>query len=78
MIGLVTLSADFTDGNEGNPQADEPNWRQRMWNRFVEWLMEPIPFPGKLDINMPPAERYNGEERPHPETTEVIDGRRTS
>jgi hypothetical protein len=40
------------------------NWTERMWIKFVDWLTDPIPFPGKWPVRSDHAARYNtGKEK---------------
>lgn len=36
----------------------------RIWRRFLQWLMEPIEFPGRWDASAPPSKTYNRESEP--------------
>ena len=43
------------------PPVSPPSRWQRLWSRFVHWLINPIPFPGKWPISTAPPEDYNLE-----------------
>jgi hypothetical protein len=78
MLSLIVGISHLSERNNRNLPASQPNWRQKLWHKFVDWLVEPIPFPGKWDINLRPSQSYNKEERQTsepPEVPEVIDGR---
>jgi hypothetical protein len=34
---------------------------QTVWRAFINWLMKPIAFPGRWDINQNTPARYNKE-----------------
>ena len=36
---------------------------RRLWRRFVHWLTEPIPFPGKWPVNADGQKGYNSVSR---------------
>jgi hypothetical protein len=65
MIILLAITFQWSetrsDPNDGRP----PSLRQRLWRRFLDWLMEPIPFPGMtLDIK-PARKRWSDEKAKH-------------
>jgi hypothetical protein len=49
---------------------------RRLWRSFVNWLLKPVPFPGKLDINEDQSESYNKESLPAPGLPNELDERR--
>lgn len=53
-------------------------WWRRLWSGFVEWLFNPIPFPGELPVNEPPSERYNEEANPTSELNQHVHKRETA
>jgi hypothetical protein len=66
--------------NAPGDDADKPvsGWRQRIWRRIVDWLTEPIPFPGKTyDLDPPPKQhRQEKETRPSDNLTRDSNERR--
>jgi len=60
MVALVSNRMRF-DGerNSSDGQPTEAGWWQKGWHAFVEWLTEPISFPGKWPACNPPEQRYN-------------------
>jgi hypothetical protein len=56
----------ISHGGEGKPSGNgervSSGWKRRLWRRLMDWLAEPIPFPGKWPVNGGPSERYNREE----------------
>jgi hypothetical protein len=47
-----------TDPNDGRP----PSLRQRLWRRFLDWLTEPISFPG-MTVDIEPARKRWSEDK---------------
>lgn len=74
MLTLISISLDLGEETTGGQTADQKKWWQKAWSGFVDWLLEPIPFPGKVDINSSPPESYNREGQIAPKLPE-IDGR---
>jgi hypothetical protein len=46
LIRMTTLSSRNNSG--GSTDKMQSGWRQRLWVPFIDWLTEPIPFPGKV------------------------------
>jgi hypothetical protein len=65
---IILLAISFqpsqcgSDSNDGRP----PSLRQRLWRRFLDWLMEPIPFPGMTFDIEPARKRWSDEKAKHP------------
>jgi hypothetical protein len=59
LLGLVNRPMQFGDGGSSGQRGPEQRQRRRVWRRFVNWLREPIPFPG-MTFNFEPRQtRYN-------------------
>jgi hypothetical protein len=62
MIVLLAISYQpsnpQSDQNDGRPRS----LRQQLWRRFLDWLMEPIPFPG-MTFDIEPARKKYSEEK---------------
>lgn len=63
MFALVSIQARFNEGqNLSDSRSPHPGW---WWQKgrlaFVEWLTEPISFPGKWPTCKLPEQRYNGD-----------------
>jgi hypothetical protein len=67
MIPLLSISYQRSEPKSHPSDGRPPNWRQRLWRRFLDWLMEPIPFPA-MTYNIKPAgrrqEQENAKRRP--------------
>ncbi len=60
MFLLISLGGESKPSRKGERVSS--GWKHRLWCRFLDWLTEPIPFPGKWPVNSGPSERYNREE----------------
>jgi hypothetical protein len=40
---------------------------RKFWRRFLDWLFEPVEFPGEWDVNVPRRKKYNRESRRSPD-----------
>jgi hypothetical protein len=58
------------------PPAEPKSRPQRILSRFVEWLTDPIPFPGKWPISAALPEDYNLENDLTLQPTGELDERR--
>lgn len=58
MIVLVSNSLCREEISGRNGQGRDKLYL-RAWQRIVDWLLEPIPFPGQWPQNKRQAERYN-------------------
>jgi hypothetical protein len=58
---LVELMNRPQRGGDDGPQF-APNWRQKLWLRFLRWLREHIPLPGMIVNFAPRQTRYNQDE----------------
>jgi len=45
LIRLVSVSQ--TGRHNGDEENVRSSWRRHLWQTFMAWLLEPIPFPGK-------------------------------
>jgi hypothetical protein len=61
MITLIVSTSARGLRQRHNVVEREVGWRQRAWRRFVDWLMEPIPFPMKTYHLDPPDECQSDE-----------------
>lgn len=62
MVALISTQIRH-DGERSFPfeHSQQAGLWQKYWNTFVEWLTEPISFPGKWPACNPPEQRYNGD-----------------
>lgn len=58
MIALVSYRSPDEDASRSQDQS-RSSWFTRVWVRIVEWLMEPIPFPGKWPVRELGVSSYN-------------------
>lgn len=58
MIVLVSNSLRHEEISGRNGQGPDKLY-QRVWRSVLDWLLEPIPFPGQWPQNERQAERYN-------------------
>jgi hypothetical protein len=60
MVALVSNRIRFEEErNTPAEQSPQTGWWHKGWHAFAEWLMEPIPFPGKWPECNPAQQRYN-------------------
>jgi hypothetical protein len=60
MVALVSNRMRFDEKqNSSDGQSAHVDWWQKGWHAFVEWLTEPISFPGKWPACNPSQQRYN-------------------
>jgi hypothetical protein len=74
MLQLISSTSQTMLRSEIGSTNERPKWPQRLWRMFLDWLLEPIPFPGKCDINVPPPRSYNKVERPTSPPPTELDG----
>jgi hypothetical protein len=60
---ITALSTSYQPSNRRSEHNDgsPPSLRQRVWRSFLDWLMEPIPFPGMTCDIEPARIRYEQE-----------------
>jgi hypothetical protein len=73
MLPLISVTSRFSEPPIGGPIRGKSKWSQKAWQEFVDWLLEPIPFPGKCDINFDRQKSYNKEDQATPTSAEVDD-----
>jgi hypothetical protein len=73
MLPLISVTPRFSEPSIGGPIRGKSKWCQKAWQKFVDWLLEPIPFPGKCDINFVPLHSYNKEDQATPMPAEIDD-----
>jgi len=60
MVALVSNRIRFDEKqNSPNGQSAHVDWWQRGWHALVQWLTEPISFPGKWPECNPLQQSYN-------------------
>ena len=74
MLFLVSVTSQFTERSDDISTPDQPTGWRKLWQGLVDWLLEPIPFPGKCDINFSRPQSYNKEGSPV-STPVDLDGR---
>jgi hypothetical protein len=47
MFLIRLFSVSQTGRHIGDEENTRSSWRRRLWQTFMAWLLEPIPFPGK-------------------------------
>jgi len=64
MLHLVATTSQTIVRLENASPIERANWLRKFWQKFVDWPLEPIPLPGKCDINVPLPRSYNEGETP--------------
>jgi hypothetical protein len=60
MVELVSSRLRFDkEPNRSQQRSTYADWWQQRWHAFMEWLTEPISFPGQWPTCNPSEERYN-------------------
>jgi hypothetical protein len=47
MFLIRVVSVSLTGRHNGDEENARSGWRRQIWQTFMAWLLEPIPFPGK-------------------------------
>ena len=74
MFLIRLLPVSQTGRHNGDQENVRSSWRQRLWQTFMAWLLEPIPFPGKtyhLDPDVAYEKRVSSEGEPQNELDSV-------
>jgi hypothetical protein len=64
MFLIRLLPVSQTGPHNGDEENARSGWRRQLWQMFMAWLLEPIPFPGKtyhLDPDVAFAKRKSSE-----------------
>ncbi len=59
MLGLITIASSGDDDSSCPVELASASRRKRIWLWFVEWLTEPISFPGKWPVPPSAGLEYN-------------------
>jgi hypothetical protein len=67
---LIQITTPYSTKTRSEKPDTSKGWLQRLWCRFRDWLMEPIPFPGMTYDIEPLRKEYEREmttsDTPHP------------
>lgn len=64
MITLVSLTAPTHEERCAPDEKAAKSWFARIWPKIVDWLTDPIAFPGKWPVPAASATGYNSIEGP--------------
>jgi hypothetical protein len=75
MLYLIVAPSQLIVPSETDPASNQPSSPTKFWQLLIDWLLEPIAFPGKYDIYLPPPHSYNQEKKPTSPPPSELDGR---
>jgi hypothetical protein len=59
MLALITRPQTISENYSNRIERTLIGWKQRAWRCIIDWLTEPIPFPGQWPVSDQRQTRYN-------------------